>query len=115
MFEVGDDDFPPEDLGVDLPQDLDFPLGQLLATPGAIEALQESQQTPREFLTRHCHGDWGEVCHDDRLMNNQAVATGARILSAYTTHRGVRLWVITDAANDFGERTSTTILLPQEY
>jgi hypothetical protein len=92
-----------------------FPLGQLLATRGALEALEASRETPREFLARHGRGDWGELCHEDRRQNDQAVVSGARILSAYTTKLGARLWVITEAANEFGERASTTILLPQEY
>ena len=38
-----------------------FSLGQTVATPGAIDALAESGQTPTEFLSRHISGDWGEV------------------------------------------------------
>ena len=47
-----------------------FPLGQILATPGAIEALQQSNQLPVEFLARHIAGDWGEVCPDDKALND---------------------------------------------
>ena len=36
-----------------------FPLGQLVATPGAIAALEGSQQPPSCFLARHAIGDWG--------------------------------------------------------
>jgi hypothetical protein len=36
-----------------------FCLGQILATPGAIEALVEAKQMPDELLTRHITGDWG--------------------------------------------------------
>ena len=36
-----------------------FPLGQLVATPGAIDALAEAEQMPIEFLRRHVSGDWG--------------------------------------------------------
>ena len=37
-----------------------FELGQLVATPGALAALEKSGQTPMDFLHRHVTGDWGE-------------------------------------------------------
>ena len=35
-----------------------FPLGQILATPGAINALGECHQNPLAFLARHSAGDY---------------------------------------------------------
>lgn len=92
-----------------------FPLGQVLATPGAVEALQKSNQLPGEFLTRHVTGDWGEVCADDKALNDESLIDGSRILSAYQTSQNDRLWVITEAADENGNRCCTTILLPSEY
>ena len=92
-----------------------FVLGRVLATPGALDAIQASNQTPGDFLVRHLQHDWGCIAAADRRMNDQALVDGSRILSAYETRLGVRLWVITDAADAVGERASTTILLPQEY
>lgn len=92
-----------------------FPLGQLLATPGALAALEESKQQPAEFLARHSRGDWGEVCGEDRQLNDAALVDGSRLLSAYRTNRGTKLWIITEAADDEGNRAATTILLPEEY
>jgi hypothetical protein len=92
-----------------------FHPGQLLATPGALQALQESGQAPGDFLRRHLAGDWGEVCPEDWCLNDQALKDGGRVLSAYSTLRGVKLWVITEAADDQGHRAATTLLLPQEY
>ncbi|MBY0523626.1 MAG: hypothetical protein K2R98_09505 [Gemmataceae bacterium] len=87
-----------------------FKLGRLLMTPGAMEALQASRQSPWAFLTRHMAGDWGEVDSEDKALNDAAVKDGTRILSAYTTASGTRLWIITEA-----DRSATTILLPDEY
>jgi hypothetical protein len=87
-----------------------FPLGRLAATPGALEALAASGQTPEFFITKHLAGDWGEVDAEDRRLNNEALTHGDRLLSVYRTLRGVRLYVITEA-----DRTVTTILLPSEY
>lgn len=92
-----------------------FNLGQLLATPGALSALQDAGQSPAEFLSRHSLGDWGELCETDRQLNQQSLADGSRLLSAYATAKGVKLWIITEAADDDGQRLATTILLPDEY
>jgi hypothetical protein len=87
-----------------------FPLGQCVATPGALAALEEAGQTPAVFLNRHVHGDWGEIDPEDRGLNEEALRDGARIFSVYHTSAGVKLWVITEA-----DRASTCILLPDEY
>ena len=92
-----------------------FNLGQILATPGALEALQESGQTPQFFLSKHVHGDWGEVCVSDAQLNDQALVDGSRLLSAYRTLKGTRIWIITEAADDQGHRLATTLLKPEEY
>jgi hypothetical protein len=85
-------------------------IGQMYATPGALKALAEAEQTPLEFLIRHMNGDWGEVCPEDWAENDLSVREGFRILSAYTLKTDVKVWVITEA-----DRSVTTILLPDEY
>jgi hypothetical protein len=87
-----------------------FPLGQLTATPGALQAMQESGQTPEFFVARHAGGDWGEVGAEDWRLNDEALQDGSRVLSAYRTLKGQKLWVITEA-----DRSLTTVLLPEEY
>ena len=90
-------------------------LGQVVATPGALEAMEESGQTPDFFLDRHVTGDWGEVDAEDWKLNDQALVDGSRLLSAYRTLKGKKLWVITEATDDRGHRAATTILLPEDY
>ena len=85
-----------------------FPLGRVVATPGVLEAFERSGERPPDFIGRHMRGDWGDVCAEDGLLNDQAVTDGTRILSAYRLRTGVRIWVIT-------ERLVTTLLLPEEY
>lgn len=93
-----------------------FKLGRVVGTPGALEALEASNQPPTEFLDRHVRGDWGEeLCEEDRQANDQALTDGSRILSAYKTANGTKLWIITEAADDGGNRLATTLLLPDEY
>ena len=92
-----------------------FSLGQLVATPGALEALEVAGQSSGDFLDRHRAGDWGEVNAEDKMLNDQALVDGSRLLSAYKTLKGERLWVITEATDDLGRRAATTILKPEEY
>lgn len=87
-----------------------FRLGQIFITPGALEALEASEQQPNEFLNRHARCDWGLVDEDDRRDNDLSLERGFRLLSAYKTDEGERIWIITEA-----DRSSTTILLPSEY
>lgn len=92
-----------------------FPLGRTVATSQALEALEESGQSPTDFLDRHAQGDWGDVCEEDKGLNDQSLIDGSRILSSYTTLQGVKIWIITEAADDNGNRMASTILLPEEY
>jgi len=87
-----------------------FPIGQLVSTPAALEALSQSSQTPQEFVRRHQAGDWGQVSKADGKANDVALIDGSRILSAYKTLKGEKIWIITEA-----DRSSTCILLPSEY
>jgi hypothetical protein len=87
-----------------------FPLGQVVATPGALAALEDAGQNPAEFLGRHVTGDWGDLDEHDRRENELSLRQGLRLLSAYQTSKGVRIWVITE-----WDRSATTILLPDEY
>lgn len=87
-----------------------FSLGQVVATPGALAALKESGESPAPFIARHVAGDWGELCDEDKSLNDEAVKDGTRIISAYCTAKGEKVWIVTEA-----DRSVTTILLPNEY
>ena len=87
-----------------------FPLGRIVATPGALAALEEATDNPASFLRRHVTGDWGELDEHDRQENQFSVARGFRLLSAYNLSSGTRIWIITEA-----DRSVTTLLLPEEY
>ena len=101
---------------MDTKQKVRFSLGQLVATPGALDALQRNNTTSLDFLRRHARGDWGEVCAEDKQANARALIDGSRLLSAYTLADGSKLWIITDAViDDQGNRQATTLLLPEEY
>jgi len=87
-----------------------FDLGQLVATPGALAALEKTGQNPMEFLSRHVTGDWGELPEEDKTENQFSLEKGFRLLSSYRTAAGDKIWAITES-----DRSVTTLLLPEEY
>jgi hypothetical protein len=87
-----------------------FELGQIVATPEALQAMNEAGQIAPEFLRRHVCGDWGECDWADAKENELSAKNGFRILSVYKTHLNEKLWIITEA-----DRSSTCLLLPSNY
>jgi hypothetical protein len=87
-----------------------FSLGQVVATPGAVEALTAAHVEPLTLLARHASGDWGELVEEDKQANEHAVQNELRILSSYRLSTGEKIWVITE-----WNRSVTTLLLPMEY
>lgn len=88
-----------------------FRLGQVVATPEALAALEEANESAMPLIQRHHHGDWGNLCDEDQQLNDEAVKDGSRILSSYVLEAtSQKIWVITEA-----DRSSTTILLPEDY
>ena len=93
-------------------------LGQVYITRGVAgpedappgEAFSR-QVAAAELVRRHGAGDWGDLDDEDRAANDEALAHGDRILSAYNNVAGHRtVWVITE-----WDRSATTVLLPEEY
>jgi hypothetical protein len=94
-----------------------FSTGHTVITPtcqwalieAGLETIDKASAALSACLTRHVSGDWGEVCREDSVTNDEALVYGNRILSAYTV-AGVKLWIITEA-----DRSVTTVLLPEDY
>ena len=93
----------------------DFSIGKLLATPAALETLEEVDVDIIDLIERDIAKDWGDLSDDDKRLNDEALHDGSRILSAYILPTDVKIWIITEAADDKGERAVTTALLPSEY
>lgn len=87
-----------------------FSPGSIVATPGALAALEASGDNPMAYLVRHIAGDWGDVDEHDYRENELSLIQGFRLLSAYTLKTGTKIWIITEA-----DRSATTVLLPEEY
>jgi hypothetical protein len=84
-----------------------FPLGQLAITANA--SLRLTTEEVLTALRRHASGDWGDLCPEDTMENDNALHQGGRLFSAYGqgTHR---FWVITET-----DSSITTVLLPEDY
>ena len=87
-----------------------FALGQIVGTPGALLALEETEQSPIELILRHVTGDWGEMPIEDIAENERSVTGGLRVFSSYRLSTGSKVWVITE-----WDRSVTTILRPMDY
>jgi len=86
-----------------------FSAGMIVATRGALTKMEELKIGADVLLDRHLSGDWGDLCEEDKRLNDLALVEGERVLSAYI-HNGTKFWVITE-----WDRSATTILLPEEY
>lgn len=85
-----------------------FPMGRIVMTKGVQKSI-----TAEETLTailRHSQGDWGTLCEEDRVANEEALVQQLRLFSVYHAMDGTKFWIITEH-----DRSYTTILLPNEY
>ena len=88
-----------------------FNPGKVVATPGALAALEASGDDLSTYVARHQSGDWGDIDADDWRENQLSLERGFRLMSGHTLSiTGVKIWVITEA-----DRSSSCILLPEEY
>ena len=87
-----------------------FPIGQVVATHGALAVLDQYAINAMDLIKRHQSGDWGNVPPGDAEENKRSVENGWRILSSYAIGDDQNIWIITEA-----DRSITTLLLPEEY
>lgn len=85
-----------------------FHLGRVVATANALKSL--THEDIRVCIGRHQAGQWGDLTDDDRCRNDVALDQGGRLLSVYHSSTGVKFYIITEA-----DRSSTTVLLPEDY
>lgn len=89
-----------------------FSIGQAVVTRGVNEKLMESKPFAKfvaHSFCRHCNGDWGELCEEDKETNEYALKHGERLLSRYE-NGDLSIYIITE-----WDRSVTTILFPHEY
>jgi hypothetical protein len=87
-----------------------FELSRIFGTPMALAVVKRAGESALGLLKRHPHGDFGDLHDDDVQANELALRRGMRVLSVFVFSTEERVWLITEA-----DRSSTTILLPEEY
>ena len=80
----------------------------MVMTTNAMQTLRNDEVGTA--LANHAHGDWGDVCAEEREANERGLANGGRLFSVYHDGSGVKFWIITEA-----DRSATTVLLPDDY
>lgn len=86
---------------------LTFHPGQIVATSGALSALQDAGEIALPYLQRHLSGNWGELNAGDWRENEVSLQHDLRLLSAYSLPMGQRIRIF--------DRLSTCVLLREEY
>lgn len=85
----------------------------LVVTAGVKAQMDVDQNFVQEVygaLNAFSVGSWGDLCEEDKELNDLADMYGdGRLLGAYITSRG-KIWVITE-----WDRSATTVLFPSEY
>ena len=88
-------------------------IGKTVMTIGINEEMSSDEDFEKEVLkafSRYLKKDWGEMCEEDKQMNDEAVRSGNnRILASYETSKG-NIYIITEH-----DRSATTILFADEY
>ena len=92
-----------------------LPLGQVLVTRGVDAQMKDSLGFMTHVMTcldRHMVCDWGDLCEEDRQMNEEALDPECpeRIMSVWNHQTWPTVWIITE-----WDRQHTTVLLPEEY
>jgi len=88
-----------------------FNPGKLFMTRGVNNLIAKDLPFAKfvlDCLKRHVHGDWGNLCDEDKAENEFALGKSLRLFSAYEGSH--KVWIITEA-----DRSVTTILFPDEY
>jgi hypothetical protein len=85
-----------------------FTLGELIATPGARARIPWGEI--QSAFQKHARGDWGELDLEGRQQNELALERGSTLVSIFCASNGTKFYVITE-----GDRSVTTVLLPEEY
>ena len=89
-----------------------FELGTVVASSNLQQRLgDKAHRLLPKIIARHSAGDWGDVDDEEAKINNDAVVNAdVRIMSVYKLKDDLEIWAITEA-----DRSSTTLLLPEDY
>ena len=87
-----------------------FPLGQIVATPAALDALAKSGDSAHGIFCSPCDRRLGRPLRADKQANDAASRKRRAHLFRVSPADGTKVWVITE-----NDRSATTLLLPSDY
>lgn len=90
-----------------------FDVGKVMATRGVSDLLGKDRKFEKfvgNSFIRHCNGDWGDLCDEDKNANIYALNHGERLFSKYNYNKDISIYIITE-----WDKSVTTILFPEEY
>lgn len=93
-----------------------FDIGQVVMICGVADRAADSATYAflvQKALQMHREGSWGDVCDEDWESNQNALSDGGRLFSVYIMSEldpEDKIWIITEE-----DRSTTTVLLPEEY
>ncbi|MCR4661722.1 MAG: hypothetical protein K5765_06985 [Clostridia bacterium] len=94
--------------------EMKFSIGRVVVTRGVDAKLGEDEQFSKfvaKSFCRHCNGDWGDLCDEDKQLNDSGLEHGDdRLFSKYNYNDDESIYIITE-----WDRSVTTILFPEEY
>ena len=85
----------------------------LVATMGINNRIADDESFAKHVIAsmgKFSDKDWGDLCDEDRQMNDEAVINKDRVLASYGEGDD-KIWIIKDA----GKGAPVTILFPDEY
>ena len=89
-------------------------VGQVVMTRGVSLFVNKNKDCFAEinkYFLSYLNQDWGILCEEDKLLNDEALINGDRILAKYHLSSIDRdIYIITE-----WDRSYTTILFPEEY
>ena len=90
-----------------------FEIGKIFITRG-VDTMATHNSIFADFVNKsfkkHCNGDWGDLNQEDQQTNEKALLNGDTLLSKYNFDNNTSIYIITE-----WDRSSTTILFPNEY
>lgn len=96
-------------------ESMKFNVGMVYLTRGVDTMVREDKAFSKfvgKSFARHVNGDWGDLCDEDKELNEMALLNGDdRLFSRYEFNGGeYTIYIITE-----WDRSATTILFTDEY
>ena len=96
-----------------------FELGRTIVTARiwyAMEIVKGFSEFVEASMLRYVRNDWGDLCDEDKALDDESVNNEGRLLAAYNLPNDLKfdgeekIWIVTEC-----DRSVTTVLFPSDY